>query len=251
MSNIQYTGCCIHITNVELDSSTNKFTFTLSNGNSIVTDAINVSTTTTNTFVTAGSVAGTTLTLNRNDGNNVVIDASSLQNTYTAGDGVDISGNVISATPLADVGGGRSLINTTLEYVLKTITSSDESIVIDDDGSLLDFSSKKPEQHTIPIDNITTTFLTKSTYYRNAIGVVNSVIVLPSVTTVPFGIEYHIFAGSDIDINTTSAANEIVSTITAPHNYSSGSYVNTLSVKAGEYYIIRKYSTAAYIISKQ
>jgi hypothetical protein len=246
---INYTGCCIHVTGVSLEND-NSLVFTLSNGNTITTDTISV-TGQASVKLTSGSVSGTNIVLTNSDASQVVVNASSLVNVYTAGTGIDIVSNVISVEPLTEVGSSISLINNKPNRVFKTISSTNSSLVITDNGNTLDFAVNTPLQYDITSNNSTTALSNRSSYFRTIVGVTNTVVILPPVISVPFGVEYHLFAGSDIIVRTTSNATELVPTVSAPHNYASSAFVDTLAVNSKEYYIIRKYSASAYIISKQ
>jgi hypothetical protein len=249
MANVTYTSCCIHVTGVSLDSTTNEITFTLSNGNTIVTDAINISTA-ANTFITSGLLIGNNMQLSLNDGSTVLVDLTALNNTYTAGTNVSIAANVITVDPIAEVGLGTSLIKDFVNRSFKTLTV-DTSLTIVDSGNLITLGTAEPIQITVVLDNTTTALTTKTTHYRNVAGLVGSTISLPDVSTVAFGTEYHIFALSKTVIKTVTTGAEIVPTIASPHTYDSALYTNTMSMKSGDFYIVRKQSTASYIISKQ
>lgn len=249
MAQINYTGCCIHVTGVALESD-NSLIFTLSNGNTIKTNTISVSGQSSVTL-TSGVVSGTNIVLTNSDTSTIIINASSLVNSYTAGIGIDIVNNVISVEPLTEVGSSISLINNKPNRVFKTISSNNGSIVITDHGNTLDFALNIPLQYDITNNNSTTALTNKNSYFRTIVGVTNTTVILPPVISVPFGIEYHLFAGSDILIRTTNNTTELVSSVTAPHAYASNTYVDSLLVNSKEYYIVRKYSASAYIISKQ
>lgn len=249
-TNVTYTSCCIHVTSVSLDTTENSFIFTLSNGNTIKTDPLSLDVV-TDIYTNDVSLAGTLLTLTNTTGATLSVDLNSLQNVYTSGTGIDITSNVISLSDMTETESFVSLINNPSTHTLKTITSSDNSVIITDNTTHLDLSSNNVIEINIITDNATTKLDPVTTYYKNAIGLVGNIVVLPSVTTVPFGVEYHIFAGSDVIISATGTGNELISTISTPHDYTSANFVNSHLMIANEYYIIRKYSSSAFIITKQ
>jgi hypothetical protein len=251
MATTTYTSCCIHVTGVSLDSATNAITFTLSNGNTIVTDAISLTGVNAGINLASGSVVGNDLRLVLTDASIVNVDITSLVSTYIAGTGIDITGLTVSILPLTETGGFNSLINDYANHTLKTIRSSDSSIEISASSTDVDFIINPPRQYDITADNTTTNLINRNGYYRNIIGLAGSVVILPDVTTVPFGTEYHIFAGSDLELQTTGLVAGLVPSISAPYNYASASAVSNLPMLAQEYYIVRKYSTSSFIATKQ
>lgn len=250
MTNVSYTGCCIHVVSVNLNTTDNKFTFTLSNGNTIVTDPLSLGSN-TDTKAISGVVSGQNLIINMSDGSNFTIDATSLINVYTAGVGVEITTNTISIIALTNSGLGVSIINDGPTHKVKTLTTNNSTIQIESNLTTLDFKIKEPRQYDITANNITTILDKVSSYFRNIIGLTSCFIQLPDITTVPFGLEFHIFAASEIVLETTTGGNEIIPNIAAPYNFDSTALIATLTLNKNQYYILRKYSTSAYIIIKQ
>lgn len=250
MTNITYTGCCIHVTSVDIDTTNNVITFTLSNGNTIDLDPITVNPNLNDKYLDSGIVSGTDLILTLNDGTNITVDVTTLLNNYLAGNLITLSNNTINVDDLTEVGSGISLINNATSHTLKTLVSSDNSIGIVDDGQRIDFTKNIFAQYDISISNTTTTFINQTSYFRVAPNLINTRIMLPNISLVQYGVEYHIFAASPIDILTVNGGNNIVPTITGPYDYSTTSLVNSITMPIDEYYTIRKYSSSAYIITK-
>lgn len=250
------SNCCIHLTNLELIEG-NKLLATLSNGNTITTDEIEITNAVEGNEIEEGSVVqqGSNYILRFRKEDNTLIDVNVnvLKDIYLAGNMLTFTGNTINVNPAQTVGVGTTLLSTANTFRFKSI-DSDLPINIVDNGETITLSLIEPEVVNIVNNNTNHTLNNGKSIVTINSGLTGVVLNLPNPALQRYDDEITIYAiGSNssptIQFNLlTSGTNVMINATSAPFLYSTTT--NTLQLNMFNWYTIKKFNGNTYIIKR-
>ena len=250
------SNCCIHLTNLELIEG-NKLLATLSNGNTIITDEIEITNAVDSNEIEEGNIvqqgSNYILRFRKEDNSLIDVNVNVLKDIYLAGNMLTFTGNTINVNPAQTVGVGTTLLSTANTYRFKSL-DSDLPINIVDNGETITLSLIEPEVVNIVNNNTNHNLNNGKSIVTINSGLTGVVLNLPNPALQRYDDEITIYAigsGSNPTIQfnlLTSGTNTMINATSAPFLYSTTT--NTLTLNMFNWYTIKKFNGNTYIIKR-